>query len=147
MSIDTDNPVNTVALTHSLRLEARTVGAGGRVGAANDGYWGIPVKPNTTYRASFYARTSPGFTGPISVSIESNDANGVAASASVSNLTTDWKRYEVTLKTGGEGAPSASNHFVVSINAPGSVWFYLVSLFPPTLHARPNGTRVDLMQL
>src|SRR5581483_8561493 len=54
MSLDSDNPVNTVALTTSLRLEARNAAYGQRVGIANDGYWGIPVKPNTTYRVSFY---------------------------------------------------------------------------------------------
>ena len=30
--------------------------ADGRVGIANEGYWGIPVKPSTTYRASFYIK-------------------------------------------------------------------------------------------
>jgi alpha-N-arabinofuranosidase len=27
-----------------------------RVGVANEGYWGIPVKPKTTYKASFYIK-------------------------------------------------------------------------------------------
>jgi alpha-L-arabinofuranosidase len=148
MTVDTDNPVNTVALTHSLRLDVRSAsGAGARVGVANDGYWGIPVKPSTPYRASFYARTSPGFSAPINVSIESSDNNVAVASATVSNLSTDWKRYEVTLKTGADVATSSNNRFVLSTSAPGSIWFNLVSLFSPTFHDRPNGTRIDLMQL
>jgi alpha-N-arabinofuranosidase len=32
------------------------------------------------------------------------------------------------------------------INSPGTIWFNLVSLFPPTWHHRPNGNRIDLMQ-
>jgi alpha-N-arabinofuranosidase len=45
ITLDDANPVNTTALTTSLRLDAK--GGGGRIGVANDGYWGIPVKPNT----------------------------------------------------------------------------------------------------
>ena len=54
ISLDTDDPVNTNALTTSLKLEITSV-TEGRVGVANDGYWGIPVRPNTSYQASFYA--------------------------------------------------------------------------------------------
>ena len=145
MIVDTDNPVNTTALTHSLRLDVKST-TGGRVGVANDGYWGIPVKPDTTYRASFYARASQGLAGPLTVSIESNNGQTVAASAQVPSVTTEWKRYELTLKTGNVAA-STANRFVISTSSPGSIWFNLISLFPPTYHDRPNGNRVDLMEL
>ena len=49
--------------------------SGHAAGVANDGYWGIPVKPNTRYRASFYAKAAPGFNGPITVSIQSDDGD------------------------------------------------------------------------
>ena len=42
------------ALQSCLRLTVEK--AGSRVGIANEGYWGIPVKPNTTYKASFYLK-------------------------------------------------------------------------------------------
>ena len=41
----TQQPVSGTALTTSLKV---SVNQGQRVGAANDGYWGIPVKPFTT---------------------------------------------------------------------------------------------------
>ncbi|HEU4903535.1 MAG TPA: alpha-N-arabinofuranosidase, partial [Flavisolibacter sp.] len=44
----------TGALQTCLRLTVEK--AGGRVGVANEGYWGIPVKPSTAYRASFYIK-------------------------------------------------------------------------------------------
>jgi len=44
------------ALTTCFRLTVEK--ADGRVGIANEGYWGIPVKPNTSYRASFYIKGS-----------------------------------------------------------------------------------------
>ena len=42
------------ALSACLRLTVEK--ADGRVGIANEGYWGIPVKPSTTYSASFYIK-------------------------------------------------------------------------------------------
>lgn len=146
MAIDAKDPVNTVALKNSLRLDIASVGAGGRVGAANDGFWGIPVKPNTTYRASFYAKGSSGFSGPLAVSIESNDGNTIFAKGEVPRITSEWKQYALTLTT-GDVAPSATTRFVISASSPGSVWLSLVSLFPPTYNNRPNGNRVDLMQM
>src|SRR4051812_251661 len=53
IALDTNDPVNTTALTTSLKLDITSVGDGQRVGVANDGFWGIPARPNTTYQASF----------------------------------------------------------------------------------------------
>ncbi len=53
---------------------------------ANDGYWGIPVKPQTSYRASFYAKAAPNFTGPLTISIQSNDGKTVYAQGKRSSV-------------------------------------------------------------
>jgi alpha-L-arabinofuranosidase len=145
IALDTSNPVNSTALTTSLRLDMK--GGGGRIGVANDGYWGIPVKPNTEYRASFYARGSTDFKGPLKVAIQSDDAEHEYAAAAVAEIGSDWKKYTATLKTGAV-PPSTANRFVISVSgdAPGSLWLNLVSLFPPTYHDRPNGFRIDLME-
>ena len=145
VALDTNNPVPGTALTNCLRLDVTAATAGQHVGAANEGYWGIPVKPNTTYRASFYAKASAGFTGPLTVDIQSADGATVQATAQVPTLTADWKQYTVTLSTGNV-TPSTANRFVLSASSPGTVWLSQVSLMPPTFHNRPNGTRIDLMQ-
>ncbi|HZZ27678.1 MAG TPA: alpha-L-arabinofuranosidase C-terminal domain-containing protein [Pirellulales bacterium] len=145
IELDSKDPLNTTALTKSLRLEISKVGEGGRVGVANDGYWGIPVKPNTTYRASFYAKANSDFKGPLTVDLENSDGK-IAATTTVSQITTDWKRYDATLKT-GDVAESSKNRFVISGANPGTIWFSLVSLFPPTFHDRADGNRIDLMNL
>ena len=142
--LDRSQPVNS-ALPVALKLT--TEGTNGRSGIANEGYWGIPVKPNTPYRASFYARGSTSTRTPLSVDIESSDGKTIFAHATVSGLTSEWKQFSVVLKTNGRAAPSTTNRFVLSMNGPGTVWFSLVSLFPPTYHNRTNGTRMDLMKL
>src|SRR5260370_35172012 len=40
-----------------------------------------------------------------------------------------------------------TGRFVIASKRPGTVWFNLVSLFPPTWHDRPNGNRMDIMKL
>jgi alpha-N-arabinofuranosidase len=163
--------INT-ALTTCLRL---TVAKGGnRVGVANEGYWGIPVKPSTTYKASFYMKGTgsmqfprrPGgparpqnamppapviennTAGPITVTIESNDGKTVYATGTVTlEKSTFWKKYEVTLTTAANVAPTADARFVISTDRTGLYYFNLVSLFPPTYNNRPNGNRIDLTQM
>jgi len=141
ISLDTAQPLNP-ALTVSLKL---TAPGGQRIGAANEGYWGIPIRPNTRYRASFYAKAGDGFTGPLDVAIESRDGSKTYAHAQVKNIGGAWKQYSVNLPAGA-GAESQDNRFVISTSGKGTVWFNLVSLFPPTYRHRPNGNRIDLMQ-
>ena len=145
MSVVTDEPLNT-NLENSLKLEVTTASDTTRAGVANGGYWGIPVKPDTRYHASFYAKAAAGFDGPVTVSIESRDGTTVYAKSTVRRLTGDWKQYEATLTTGNV-APTTDARFVISVNQPGTVWLNLVSLFPPTYHNTTNGNRVDLMEL
>jgi alpha-L-arabinofuranosidase len=146
ISLDSENPVNTTALTTALRLEITSAAAGDRAGAANDGFWGIPVRPATKYSASFYAK-SRDFTGPLTVAIESADGNTAYASGTVDGIGTEWKKYSLTLITAADAKPTANARFVISATSPGTLWFNLVSLFPPTYKNRPNGMRPDIMQL
>jgi alpha-N-arabinofuranosidase len=143
--LDESQPINN-ALTTCLKLDVKNV-SGDRVGIANDGFWGIPVKPNDTYRASFYARSAKHSGGPLTLSIQSNDGATVFATARVRKITDQWRRYTVTLTIPKNVQPSGDNRFVISPAKPGTYWFNLVSLFPPTWNNRPNGNRADMMQL
>ncbi len=145
MSLDTSQPFNE-AIPASLKLTVTQASGDQRVGVANDGFWGIPARPNTSYHASFYAKAGTGFAGPLTVAIVSNDGTTAHASAQVAHVTQDWKKYEVTLTTGKAG-PSADTRLVISAGTAGTVWFNMVSLFPPTFNNRPTGNRKDIMQL
>jgi len=144
ITLDTNAPVNS-ALSTSLRLDVASASATGRVGVANDGFWGIPVKPNTKYTASFFAKGDANFSGPVTVDIESSDGATVFAQATIPGISTEWRQYTVTMTTGNVPA-SLTNRFVVSVQHAGTVWLNLVSLFPPTYKNRANGNRIDLMQ-
>lgn len=170
ISLDPNQPLNA-ALDVSLKLDASQASAKAPAGIVNDGFWGIPVKPHTTYRASFYAKGKH-FSGPLTVSlVQVVDSNSVTlkspprfqffpgemtesiAGATVPRISRQWQKYEVTLTTGDVDS-SRNNRLVISTTKPGTffnhhgtIWFQQVSLFPPTYHDRPNGNRADLMQL
>jgi alpha-N-arabinofuranosidase len=145
IALDPTNSVND-QLTSSLRLTVTKAAKGHPAGVANSGYWGIPVQPKTSYRASILARADSNFSGPVTVSIVSDDGATVYATEKISGLAADWKKFEVTLKT-GKVPPTAAARLVITLDHPGTVWFGLVSLFPPTWNDQPNGFRKDLLQM
>lgn len=145
IQLDATQSLNS-ALPVSLRLDASSASDTAPAGIANEGYWGIPAYSNTRYKASFYAKAAPGFSGKITVSIQSEDGKTIFASGVVDALGQEWKQYQVSLQTGQLPTPVKAR-YVLSINQPGTVWFSLASLFPPTWNDRPNGLRKDLMQM
>ncbi|HEV2274098.1 MAG TPA: alpha-L-arabinofuranosidase C-terminal domain-containing protein [Acidobacteriaceae bacterium] len=144
MALDTSTGPST-ALPLSLALTIRNATPAEPAGITNEGYWGIPVRPNTVYHGSFYAKAGDPGVGPIAVKLMNNDTGHVVASATVSSLSPDWKQYEFTLRSDASPASSA-NRLILSAGKPGKIWFSLVSLFPPTYHDRVNGNRIDLME-
>ena len=145
IALDKSQPLNDTIRT-SLRLDVTQASKAHAAGVANDGYWGIPVKPNTRYLATFYAKAATGFGGPVAVSIQSNDGKTIYASGTVVGVSGTWKQYEVTLQTGNV-TPTTAARYVLAVDRPGTVWFGLVSLFPPTFKNQPNGFRTDIMQM
>jgi alpha-N-arabinofuranosidase len=141
---DDSNGVSS-ALPRSLKVTVQSASEAFPAGVQNDGFWGIAVRPQTSYEGSFYARTdTPGV--PVTICLRNDETGVVAAKAVVSGLTGEWKRFTYTLKT-GEVPVSANNHLLLTMDRPSTVWFNLVSLFPPTYHGRPLGLRPDLMEM
>jgi alpha-N-arabinofuranosidase len=117
-------------------------------GLRNRGWWGVPLRANTTYTGSVYAKADKdGLAANVHVSLIANDTGKVLASAKLPVLAVDWKQYNFTLKTGGDVAPTANNQIVVSVDHPGTVWLQLFSVFPPTYKNRVNGDRIDLSEM
>ena len=157
------------ALSTCLRLTVEK--AVGSVGITNEGYWGIPIKPSTAYKTSFYIKgtdrsepfrwpwepkpTTPTLpfienntAGPITVTLESKDGKTVFASGTINFIKSNyWKKYELTLTTIAGIKPTKDARLVIATERVGLYYFNLVSLFAPTYNNRPNGNRTDLMQM
>jgi alpha-N-arabinofuranosidase len=145
MTLDSATPFNA-AVPSSLKLTVSQASEAQKVGIANQGFWGIPVRPNTAYKASFYAKAAPGFSGGITVAIVSNDGAMVHAEAQVAKIGDSWQKYDVALNT-ANAKTSSENRLILTVDKPGTLWFGFVSLFPPTYKGRANGNRPDIMQL
>jgi alpha-N-arabinofuranosidase len=132
------------ALSSSMKLDVQQADANDPAGVINIGYWGMAVRPNTTYKGSFYAKGESGIDS-VTASLVGNQSGATLASATVTGIGGDWKQYTYTLKTGAV-QPSAGNHLELTVKHTGTLWLNLVSLFPPTYHNRTNGNRIDLME-
>ena len=107
----------TSALTQSGKLTITSgVSASARVGISNSGYFGVAVAPSTSYSVQFYAKASSGFTGPLTVDLESTTGT-VFATATISSITSSWAEYTVTLTTGVNTPTTSTNLFVISTNS------------------------------
>ena len=135
----------SAALPHSVKLTVQSASAGNEAGISSGGYWGIPVRPHTTYTGSFYAKLDDTAIGPITARLISDKTGAVLAEAHVDLKSGPWSRYEYTLTTSA-AVPSSTNHLQLTVAHAGTIWFQLVSLMPPTYNKTPNGNRIDLME-
>jgi alpha-N-arabinofuranosidase len=134
------------ALPHSLVIDVTQADSNNRAGVRNEGYWGMALRPNTTYKGSLYAKAGSSGTGPLNIDLINDNTGKPVASATIPQLSTGWKQYEFTLTT-GKIEVSSENHLLLTVGHTGKLWIDLVSLFPPTYKNRENGNRPDLMEM
>ncbi len=133
------------ALPMSLELTIKQADPQNPAGVRNEGYWGMALRPSTTYKGSLYTRTDAADLGPLTIALV-NDNSGKPVATTTITPSTTWKQCDFTLTT-GKVEPSAENHLLITAGHAGRVWLSLVSLFPPTYKNRVNGNRPDLMEL
>ncbi|HUJ71361.1 MAG TPA: alpha-L-arabinofuranosidase C-terminal domain-containing protein, partial [Verrucomicrobiae bacterium] len=153
---DRSQPLNANNPT-SLKLDI----VKGRVGVANDGFRGGPLKrpedstrledwrqkfdrstvgldveKGEKYDLTLYARG----TSPLTASLESKDGEALAT-GKVSALGPKWRKLSVTMKA---NASDSNARLVLTGDRPGTVWLDMVSLFPHDTW-KGHGLRPDLM--
>ena len=143
MNLDLSHPL-TPESPRSCRLEIAD-SSSGRIGIANQGFWGIGVAPGEPFKLSFWARCADGFNGTLTAGLEDDHGHRLSAPVAVRGLTSGWQQFNGTLKGLGNN-PNA--RLVLTASAKGTVWFDMVSLFPAnTFKQRPNGLRDDIAQM
>lgn len=113
-------------------------------GVENSGFLdGMAVEKGKCYKLSFYAKSIDGYIGGVNARIIAN--NKVVAKASVDAVTSDWTKYELTLKTSKTANENVRLQLFIDGNAQGGIALDMVSLFPEdTYNNRDNGLRNDL---
>jgi alpha-N-arabinofuranosidase len=141
--LDNSDPVNP-ALNVSLNVEITAPGDG----VANDGFWGIPLKPDTTYKLSLYLKGNGGYTGTVSAQLAGPNGKSLASNrlSWIDDLPAKWHRVSVELQTGPDVKPTTEGRLIIGAADPGSFSISDVSLFPPTFNNRPNGDRIDITE-
>ena len=134
MEINVDQPVSPKNL-HALRVEA----AAGS-GVANEGYFGMNVKPGVKYRLTLKVR---GEAKRLTAALEGRNGRVVSSVEQFAADGSGWRDVEVTLK--GEIADPEAK---LVIRAPEGGCFYLdcVSLFPSDTYGKSGLFRKDLME-
>ncbi len=145
MDVD-ENEGPSAALSSSLRVDIAQADAKNSAAIRNEGYWGMALSPETTYKGSLYAKADADGFGPLTVSLVNDITGKPVATATTTAVSGEWKKYDFTLQT-GKIAPSSENHLLIAAGHTGKLWLNVVSLFPPTYKGRENGNRPDLMEL
>ena len=142
-ALDLTNPL-TPATPRSCRVTIEGVSQG-RLGIANEGFWGISVTNGEKYRLALWARADGRFAAPVEISLETADGKSLSRPAAIKRIGSDWKQFRAELTATGTD-PRA--RLVLAARAPGTLWFDMVSLFPAkTFRNRQNGLRPDIAQL
>jgi alpha-L-arabinofuranosidase len=129
--------LNTVQ-KHAVKVVANAAGAG----ILNQGYKGINVVNGRQYKLSLFAKgDKAGAT--LSAKLLAADNVTVLGSAEISTLTTEWKKYTVTITATGDALRGT---LAITSGQAGTFYLDVVSLFPPTYKNRDNGLRPDLAQ-
>ena len=120
-AIDDTNPYNG-SMSQSIDYVRGT----NKAGVVNKGLnrWGIAVTKDQLFQGRLYLRAA-GFTGPVTVALQSADGTITYASQTISGLTGTWAKYPFSL-TSSTTDPKA--RFAVWIQDPGKVWIDQVVL-------------------
>jgi alpha-N-arabinofuranosidase len=122
---------------HSLRVEA------GEGVIPRHGFYQprVPVRAGAEYRGYLWMKTD-GYAGRVTVALESDVSLGdVYASADISNVAGDWRKYEFTLRP---TRADALARLCVLFYGRGRVWADQISLVPAD--AAPGGVRRDVFE-
>jgi alpha-L-arabinofuranosidase len=129
---------------YCMRLDVESI-AGGRIGVANQGFFGIGIRQGESYALSLYARGGDGFKGPLSVRLEGASGAACSDEITVKKIGAEWKQFKDTLTA---TKTDAKARLVITAGAKGKVWLDFVSLFPKkTWRNEPNGLRPDIAQM
>lgn len=142
-SIETKDLLNK-AQSRALKLKVTGLPASNSYSRlSNQGFWGMKFEKGKSYKVSFFAKCDTVFGGEVRVAIE-DELHQVLAEKTISGIGGKWQKFSCELVAGGNAERGA---FVIIPQSTGTVWFDVVSLFPPTFKKRENGLRPDLAQL
>src|SRR5574344_1025127 len=129
--------LNKVQL-HAAKVIAYSAGTG----IQNQGYKGINIVSGRAYKLTLFAKGATAG-AVLTAKLLAADNSTVLGSVKLDSLTTEWKKYSVTITATGNAARGT---LAITSGQAGTFYLDVVSLFPPTFKDRENGLRPDLAQ-
>ncbi|OOQ57913.1 hypothetical protein BC343_13095 [Mucilaginibacter pedocola] len=84
-------------------IEALTANSKAGISNAGLNHWGISIKKGQRYPGFVYLKAQ-GYSGTVMVTLESDDAKTIYAKATISGVSSAWKKYSFSLQTTGSTA-------------------------------------------
>lgn len=112
-----------------------------KAGIENTGFLdGMAIEKDAVYNLSFYAKASENYEGSVEACLAVNGEK--AGAATVTGITDEWQKFEVSLTSSVTANANVSLQILID---KGEVHFDMISLFPEdTYKGRENGMRNDL---
>ncbi len=135
---------NSIKSNNNTRFAKVTIqNASGNYSLTNEGFRGIGVQKAKQYNFTIQAKCKPNSNLKLIVQVV-NAAGKVIGSNVITNLLTNWKKYNTSFVTTDS---TAKGKFNLIFEGTGEIEFDNVSLFPQeTWQNRPGGLRQDLVQ-
>jgi alpha-L-arabinofuranosidase len=144
INVDDNRPMSKANL-HSLRMKIDGIKTDDKVGVANSGYWGISLAKDNVYDLSLAACANEGFSGQLTVNLESIDGKEIYAAGTIGPISTEWKTYKLELNSNATSNPC---RLAIYSQRTGTIWLDMVSLIPrKTWQKLPGGLRPDLAEM
>ncbi len=112
----------------------------------NPGFWGVPVKPSTTYNGDAYFKGN----GRVTVGIQSLDGQTTFASQDITINATNWTKYSYSFQTLSDTQPNINTRFFIQFHAAGKYALAYPTLFPKApkqYTVKSDWFRTDIMDL
>ena len=94
MVLEMENPLSA-ASPRSLRLQIEKA-TPGRLGIANEGFWGIGLKEGEKYLLTFWARCADGFSGHMNAGLETANGESCSRAEEIKGFSGHWKKFKTT---------------------------------------------------
>ena len=121
------------------------------LGIVSEGYWGFPIRKNTTFKGALYAKMpndqNANAVKTLTVALKSADGTTTYAEQKISGFSNSWKRFDIALTTSATQADTKDARLFITAGEAGSIELTRVTLYAPSFKNRKNGLRVDLMEM
>lgn len=126
------------------------------LGLVSEGFWGFPIRKNTTFKGALYVRkpaafnnesSAPSPVSSLTIALKSADGSTTYAETQLNGFTNAWKRLEYQLTIPATQADTKDARLFIIADQAGSIELTRVTLYAPSFKDRKNGLRVDLMEM